>query len=197
MNDGARDVSDSPPSQFLLLRGLAEAVSEEMLAKGAMKLTDTPLESSNTKIEPGGARSGSIRRVLLVRDRKTNESWRFGFIEFESFEDSIAAMEKYNKLEKYTIASRPVTVSYIHPGVFVPVHSPPPEAEVFTVLPYNGAAGVRFAYWDEGGYLSEYALITPESLDAAKQAEENEKKEKKGKKRKAEVDSASANKKVS
>jgi hypothetical protein len=29
-----------------------------------------------------GARDGSIRRVLLVRDRKTNESWRYGFAEF-------------------------------------------------------------------------------------------------------------------
>jgi len=29
-----------------------------------------------------GAREGSIRRVLLVRDRKTNESWRYGFAEF-------------------------------------------------------------------------------------------------------------------
>lgn len=29
-----------------------------------------------------GAREGSIRRVLLVRDRRTNESWRYGFAEF-------------------------------------------------------------------------------------------------------------------
>lgn len=29
-----------------------------------------------------GAKEGSLRRVLLVRDRHTNESWRYGFAEF-------------------------------------------------------------------------------------------------------------------
>lgn len=29
-----------------------------------------------------GAREGSIRRVLLVRDRRSNESWGYGFAEF-------------------------------------------------------------------------------------------------------------------
>lgn len=56
--------------------------------------------------------------------------------------------------------------------------------------------GVRFAYWDEGGYLSQHALITPEAYNemAASQKEEGE--GKKGKKRKAEAAQANANKKT-
>ena len=98
-NNGDNDAApDSQPSQFILLRGLESSVTEELLAKGVAKLyrptagnNDAPTSASQKKgakvaSTTGdsnlGAREGSIRRVLLVRDRKTNESWRFGFAEF-------------------------------------------------------------------------------------------------------------------
>jgi hypothetical protein len=96
-NDGDNDAAaENQPSQFLLIRGLEASVSEELLAKGVAKLYRP---SGNTEPASGnqkkgskvasttgdsnlGAREGSLRRVLLVRDRKTNESWRYGFAEF-------------------------------------------------------------------------------------------------------------------
>ena len=98
INNGDNDAAtESQPSQFLLFRGLEPSVSEELFAKGVAKLyrphsasnentSSNPKKGAKVASTTGdanlGAREGSIRRVLLVRDRKTNESWRFGFAEF-------------------------------------------------------------------------------------------------------------------
>lgn len=97
VNNGDNDAApENQPSQFLLFRGLEPSVTEELFAKGVAKLyrpttggTDNTANSqkkgkiaSTTGDANLGAREGSMRRVLLVRDRKTNESWRFGFAEF-------------------------------------------------------------------------------------------------------------------
>ncbi|KAF3930804.1 hypothetical protein ABW20_dc0107798 [Dactylellina cionopaga] len=53
----------------------------------------------------------------------------------------------------FTIKSRPVTISYIHPGVFVPMIQPKPSSERWTFEPLGGmGGGVKLAYWDEEGY---------------------------------------------
>jgi RNA-binding protein 5/10 len=124
---GDSDVSpDNVASQFLLLRGLEPGVTEELLAKGVAKLykavsgSPAPEAQGQKKIKATtatndaalGAKEGSLRRVLLVRDRKSNDSWRYGFAEFGSVEDAQAAMAKYNAAEKFTISSKPVMVSY-------------------------------------------------------------------------------------
>lgn len=99
VNNGDNDAApENQPSQFLLFRGLESSVTEELLAKGVAKLyrpaggnndgTPSSTQKKGAKVASTtgdanlGAREGSIRRVLLVRDRKTNESWRFGFAEF-------------------------------------------------------------------------------------------------------------------
>ena len=63
-NDGSGDVGTSP-SQFLLVRGLDTMMQEETIAKGLEKL----------KAEP--------KRILLIRDRNTNISWGFAFVEYQ------------------------------------------------------------------------------------------------------------------
>lgn len=90
-------MEETTVSQFLLLRELSEGVGEEMLAKGVQKLlafnpdstehaqVDAKSKQGASAVE-GGAREGSIKRVLLVRDRRTGESWRFGFVEFAGVE---------------------------------------------------------------------------------------------------------------
>lgn len=102
-NSGDSDASpDATPSQFLLLRGLEPTVTEDLLAKGVAKLYkptggSSPPATSATKKSGAkvasttgdanlGAKDGSIRRVLLVKDRRSNESWRFGFAEFGTVE---------------------------------------------------------------------------------------------------------------
>ena len=99
LNNGDSDASpNEAPSQFLLFRGLEPSVSEDLFAKGAAKLykssggiassSANPAKKGNAKVASTtgdanlGAKEGSLRRVLLVRDRKTNESWRYGFAEF-------------------------------------------------------------------------------------------------------------------
>ena len=106
MNSGDSDASpNGTPSQFLLLRGLEPTVSEDLLAKGVAKLYKPSRRSSppaaliskkgNSKVASTtgdanlGAKEGSLRRVLLVRDRKTNESWRYGFAEFATVDVGI------------------------------------------------------------------------------------------------------------
>lgn len=106
LNSGDSDASpNGTPSQFLLIRGLEPTVTEDLLAKGVAKLykptrRSSPPESSgskktNAKIASTtgdsnlGAKEGSLRRVLLVRDRHSNESWRYGFAEFGTVEVSL------------------------------------------------------------------------------------------------------------
>ncbi|KAH8803290.1 hypothetical protein F5884DRAFT_805025 [Xylogone sp. PMI_703] len=175
---GDTDVSpDNTASQFLLLRGLEPSVTEEILAKGVSKLyknkestassdvhtAKKPKISSTSRDVALGAPEGTLRRVLLVRDRKTNDSWRYGFAEFNTVDDAKAAMAKYNAAEKFTISSKPVMVSYIHAGVFVPMLYPTgPESSRFTFSPLLNPS-LKLMYWDEAAYASE--LIVSEQTD--------------------------------
>lgn len=156
-----------------------------MLAKGVSKLykaknADPPADGQTIKKSKIvstsndaslGAKEGSLRRVLLIRNRKTDDSWRYGFAEFNSVEDAQAAMAKYNASEKFTISSKPVLVSYIHAGVFVPVlHPIGPESARFTFSPLSNTA-VKLMYWDEAAYASEHVteVAHPTSVKKAKE----------------------------
>ena len=103
MNIGESDVSpDGTPSQFLVVRNLELSVTEDLFARGVSKLlkpnnpepTSGPSSSkkgrnkmrSTTGDANLGAREGTLRRILLVRDRTTNDSWRYGFAEFSTIE---------------------------------------------------------------------------------------------------------------
>ena len=111
VNSGDSDASpDGTPSQFLLIKGLEPTVTEDLLAKGVAKLykpSGITAQSSIPSSKKGtakvasttgdanlGARADSIRRVLLVRDRRTNESWRYGFAEFATVEACIWTMHR-------------------------------------------------------------------------------------------------------
>ncbi|KAI9050340.1 hypothetical protein LZ554_005506 [Drepanopeziza brunnea f. sp. 'monogermtubi'] len=174
---GDSDASpDGAASQFILLRGLSEGVNEELLATGVKKLYRTtastpPTDGSGKKRQIAsttndsslGAKDGSLQRVLLVRDRKTDDSWRYGFAEFSTVEDANAAMLKYNASEKFTISSKPVMISYIHAGVFVPIlHSVSEEFAKFTFSPLGNSA-TKLMYWDEAAYAKELVTATAPS----------------------------------
>ncbi|EFR02831.1 RNA-binding protein [Nannizzia gypsea CBS 118893] len=199
-NNGDNDVStDGTPSQFLLFRGLEPSVTEEVLAKGVAKLCKQS-KSAAASAPPGssgiggatakkgakvasttgdsnlGARDGSIRRVLLVRDRRTKESWGYGFAEFATVEDAQCAVARYTSFDTFTISSKPVLASYIHAGVFVPVLNLNPgvhnshisgststnsDLERFTFSPLGNLAA-KLAYWDDEAYACELKLATSE-----------------------------------
>jgi len=224
---GDSDASpDGIASQFILLRGLEPGVNEELLAKGVCKLYKTkasknPADSQATKKKMAstsddaslGAKEGSLRRVLLIRDRKTNDSWRYGFAEFTTVDDAQGAMAKYKASDRWTISSKPVFISYIHAGVFVPVlHQIDTESASFTFSPLSNPS-VKLMYWDEAAYASEL-ITTPIREPSALKSKESEhaklaaaaaheglvtgirEGEPKAKKRKIEKDAAITNKKV-
>ncbi|KAJ5274283.1 hypothetical protein N7505_002828 [Penicillium chrysogenum] len=185
-NEGDNDVApEGQPSQFLLIRGLAASVTEELLAKGVSKLyrpsgnndsaPDNQKKGSKVASTTGdsnlGAREGSLRRVLLVRDRRTNESWGYGFAEFAGITDAQAAMARLNSFEKFTISSKPVLVSYIHGGVFVPVMNAPSGASYFTFSPSNNPS-LKLMYWDDAAFVTELVVSTEED-DAAQEQRAN------------------------
>ncbi|EXJ85572.1 hypothetical protein A1O1_05937 [Capronia coronata CBS 617.96] len=210
-NVGDNDVSpDNAPSQFLLFRGLEPSVTEELFAKGVAKL-NKPGSSTTQRDEASGkkgakvasttgdanlgAKEGTLRRVLLVRDRRTNENWRYGFAEYASIEDAQAALTRYNSFERFTIASKQVLVSYIHAGVFVPVLNPSASTKRFTFSPLGNPA-MKLAYWDENAYVAELAVSKPASRSDKKSSTADGKTSKettdKPKKRKAQAEPETA-----
>lgn len=169
------------PSQYTVVRDLEGSVTEEVLARGVMKLfveqqeraKETPTTSNKLKSTAPvnstvglGAKPGSLRRVFLMRDRKTNESWRYGFAEFATVEDAVAAVAKFRASTRFTIASKPVVVGFIHTGVFIPdFDEPATENQEFSFTPiYNPA--VRLKYWDERAYPSAHVVSTAPLPDA-------------------------------
>lgn len=182
-NIGDNDAApDNVPSQFLLLRGLDPNVSEDLFAKGVAKLNKPSGASQAASVPPKkgkvasttgdtnlGAKENSLRRVLLVRDRKTNDSWRYGFAEYATIEDAQAALTRYNSFDRFTIASKQVLVSYIHAGVFVPVLSPTPATKRFTFSPI-GNLSIKLQYWDEEAYITELVVNAPEEAPAKQSA---------------------------
>lgn len=176
MNSGDSDASpNGTPSQFLLIRNLEPTVTEDLLAKGVTKLykpgrrssppAATASKKNNAKVASTtgdanlGAKEGSLRRILLVRDRRNNESWRYGFAEFATIEDAQAALTRYKSFEKFTISSKPVTADYVHAGVFIPIFNTSKETERFTFSPL-GSTATKLAYWDEDAWASELAVST-------------------------------------
>jgi RNA-binding protein 5/10 len=124
-------------------------------------------------------------------------------------------LTKFNSLEKFTISSKPVLVSYIHAGVFVPVYNNPNAAEIFTFSPLSNPS-LKLAYWDEEAYVSEL-LLEVEDLESRADASGDSRERKsqgyaaaekeglkkpvkepegKTKKRKAETGAGASNKKV-
>ena len=195
LNSGDSDAApDASPSQFLLLRGLEPTVTEDLLAKGVAKLykpsggvaqSVSASKKGNAKVASTtgdanlGAKEGSLRRVLLVRDKRSNESWRYGFAEFASvdvrvpfiileimslrtLQDAQAALTRFKSFEKFTISSKPVTACYIHAGVFVPILNLAAGNERFVFSPLGNSA-TKLAYWDEDAYASE--LVVSEAPD--------------------------------
>ncbi|KAK4137048.1 hypothetical protein BT67DRAFT_398852 [Trichocladium antarcticum] len=176
------------PSQYVVVRDLGGSVTEEVLARGVMKLfvenpeppkgaptTTNKLKSTApTNSTVGlGAKPGSLRRVFLMRDRKTKESWRYGFAEFATVEDARAAVAKFRASTKFTIASKPVVVAFIHTGVFVPAFdSAATENPEFSFTPiYNPA--VRLKYWDERAYPSTHVVAADPAAGAGKPGDDD------------------------
>jgi RNA recognition motif-containing protein len=168
------------PSQYIVIRGLEPSVTEEIFAEGVKKLyiesKPEPKKETHKKLKSTaptartaslGARPDSLRRVFLVRDKKTNDAMRYGFAEFATLEDAQGAIEKFKASPKFAVSSKPVTAAFIHTGVFIPhTGRVTDENSNFHFQPiYN--RDILLKYWDNRVYPS--ILRVSYDSDAAKQ----------------------------
>jgi hypothetical protein len=110
-------------------------------------------------------------------------------------------MTRLKSFEKFTISSKPVMVSYIHAGVFIPVMTPTASTDRFSFSPLNNPS-LKLMYWDDEGFVKELTMSREEDDPAHEQqngdksaSQQNDKGTKdieKSKKRKADA-AASAN----
>lgn len=168
------------PSQYIVIRGLEPSVTEEIFAEGVKKLyiesKPEPKKETHNKLKSTaptartaslGAKPDSLRRVFLVRDKKTNDAMRYGFAEFATLEDAQGAIEKFKASPKFAISSKPVTAAFIHTGVFIPHNGRvTDENSSFLFHPiYN--KDILLKYWDNRVYPS--ILRVSYDSDSAKQ----------------------------
>ncbi|KAI0868297.1 hypothetical protein GGS24DRAFT_506926 [Hypoxylon argillaceum] len=166
------------PSQFVVVRGLAPSTNETTLAAGVKKLymskEDEPKQSSGMppKLRSTapignthglGAKSGSLVRVFMVREKLSEISCNYGFAEFSTLDDARAAVAKYNAHPQFTISSKPVTVAFIHSGVFIPYLHPVQEQDRKFTFAATHNPTLRLSYWNPSVYVSEH-LTFDESL---------------------------------
>lgn len=146
---------------------MKENTSEELFAKGLDKL----YKSDESK---EGAAAGSLRRVLLIRDKTSGKGMGYGFAEYHSIADATAALNRAGELgEKCTISSKVVEICFPHVTVFPSIDFPNggvATAEKWTVvLPWTGN---RHWYHYEQYYPSELVVNGQppgKSTDAARE----------------------------
>ncbi|KAI1823709.1 hypothetical protein F4861DRAFT_531399 [Xylaria intraflava] len=177
--DGQSDeCPQQTPSQFVVIRGLAPSTSETILAAGVKKLymskEDEPKQPLGTPAKLRstapignthglGAKPGSLVRVFMVRDKSTDISCNYGFAEFFTIDDARAAIAKYNAHPQFTISSKPVTIAFIHSGVFIPYLNPVQQQDRKFTFSATHNPTLRLSYWNPSVYANEL-LTFDESL---------------------------------
>ncbi|GAP82368.2 putative RNA-binding protein [Rosellinia necatrix] len=177
--DGQSDeCPQQTPSQFVVVRDLAPSTNETTLAAGVKKLymskEDEPKQPSgmSTKLRSTapignthglGAKTGSLIRVFMVRDKSSDISCNYGFAEFSTLDDARAAVAKYNAHPQFTISSKAVTIAFIHSGVFIPHMHPIQEQDRKFTFAATHNPTLRLSYWNSSVYASEH-LTFDESL---------------------------------
>ncbi|KAL6853179.1 hypothetical protein J3F83DRAFT_756463 [Trichoderma novae-zelandiae] len=210
----AADAADAP-TQILVVYPLLAYVTEEMFAADMKRLELEKPDPASQKLAPGsklqstapadraartGARPGSLHRVFLMRDSVTDESVKYGFVEFWTLQDAVDAMAKIKLLPSFSVAASPVAVSHIHLGVFVPEEREiTPEMEKYSFNPlFNPSLRVR--YRDLRAYPSQKVVAAepPGSVSAVGEQKGGDQggNNKKQKKRKADDPLGAATKKA-
>lgn len=89
-------------------------------------LKSTGLKPTSVPRNPG-AKKDSLKRVFLVREKKSRLSCGYGLAEFHNREEAKAAYEKCVHEKGLKISSKDVTVTFAHLGVFVPARDGTPD----------------------------------------------------------------------
>lgn len=144
--------------QILVVFPLPKDLDEDQLAREMKRLelvkSDKPkdeapkLKSTAPSADGAGygARPGSLHRVFLMREVATNDRLGYGFAEFWSLGDALAALKKYQMTRSFEIAGTQVTIASIHGGVFIPEdREVTPEMDFMSFHPlFNPSLRVRY-----------------------------------------------------
>ncbi|EEB06470.2 RNA-binding protein [Schizosaccharomyces japonicus yFS275] len=105
---GDRDVSEDIPSVYMLIRNLDTSLNATVILKGLEKL-----------LIP-------VQRLLMVRYKSNDAFCGFVFVEYANVDETAKALRNARTMPNrgFTISSRRVSATYIHPGVFVPAYGP-------------------------------------------------------------------------
>ncbi|KAI1408203.1 hypothetical protein F5Y13DRAFT_111954 [Hypoxylon sp. FL1857] len=213
--DGKSDeCPQQTPSQFLVIRDLPPSITESMLASETKKLyvarEDEPKQSYGTpnKLRSTapigntsglGAKPGSLIRVFVIRDKYSDISCNYGFAEFSTLDDARAAMAKYAASPQFAIASKPVTIAFIHSGVFIPYLHPAQDEDRKYTFPATHNPSLRLVYWNPSVYANEFTVFNENLYEDKPRSTEQAKNEtdrtagKDSRKRKAEKDLVAPN----
>ncbi|KAL1947461.1 hypothetical protein VTO73DRAFT_14422 [Trametes versicolor] len=176
-NDGTRDIGNTQ-APILLFRGLDPLSGPQAIAQ-AMR--------SSSGIGKIGAKG--MRRIVLIKDKGTNNSWGFAFVEFVDVQSAsavlAATMSPQLHPNGFRISDRPVAASFAHPYSFQPIpeHALRDEACLLSTPSLGGTEGVWLRYWDEAStaMILEFKVEEPakatETVPAAKEKKEKKKKD--------------------
>ncbi|KAI9138067.1 hypothetical protein BKA69DRAFT_1127685 [Paraphysoderma sedebokerense] len=142
VNDGTKDVG-TMPCHLLVVRNVDPLTTEESIYNVFSGLS-------------------LVKQVRLIRDRMTNLSWGFAFVEYFDLPTATYVNSIVNAVEYYPsgfyIDDRRVTVSFAHFNSFVPCYAP----SSFTI-PADHTNTSYVTYWDEMAYATVHPpLVYPE-----------------------------------
>ncbi|GAA5913667.1 uncharacterized protein JCM6883_004044 [Sporobolomyces salmoneus] len=153
-NDGTRDVG-STPSQILLLRGLDTLTNEEEIVAALARVGGRA---------SGAVSRGGVKKIYIVRDRGSKQSWGFAFVQFSDVKlatDVLAsAFNAALHPSGFRIRNRILALSFKHENSFIPIYAKSDWS-------FKGEGGQQLAYWDDKGYVQPWLAPAPtqEELD--------------------------------
>ncbi|KIY51131.1 hypothetical protein FISHEDRAFT_38467, partial [Fistulina hepatica ATCC 64428] len=171
-NDGTRDIGNTQ-GPVLLVRGL-DPLSGPQAIHQAMRYSS------------GFGREGAkgMKRIILIKDKVTTNSFGFGFIEFIDVLSAsavlAATMDPKIHPEGFRISDRPVAVSFAHANSFMPVADVMlrDEASIKSSMSLGGVEGTFVRYWDESATVAvlEFKVEEPTQTTLSKEKEKKKKK---------------------
>ncbi|KIO23361.1 hypothetical protein M407DRAFT_78133, partial [Tulasnella calospora MUT 4182] len=150
-NDGTRDIG-SAPTPLLLIRSLDKGTTIDEIA-----------EALRTAEGPNGGGAQAMKRILLVRDRGSLQSWGFGFVEMLDVDTAKSLlggiMNPTYHPTGFKIDGRVIAASFALPYAFQLVPPTTPQ-EPHTLVPSKAVGGVEEGegwtrYWDETATIEE------------------------------------------
>ncbi|KAI0073405.1 hypothetical protein K474DRAFT_1603411 [Panus rudis PR-1116 ss-1] len=176
-NDGTRDIGNAQ-GPVLLFRGL-----DPLSGPGAIA------HALKSSAGPGKDGAKGMKRIILIKDRMTQASWGFAFVEFIDVASAAAVlgatMSPQIHPSGFRISDRPVAASFAHPDSFQPLpdYSIRDEACLASSMSLGGMEGALVRYWDEASTVSVMEFKVEQPAQPALSSSGNVNKEKKEKRK--------------